>query len=85
MYVPKLNNAFHAIQSMIAETVTAPKVDMAKRDALMTAAEALDQELSRKLVVAGIPELMDQYRAGLITLHELGQHFLLVYIYEGKK
>lgn len=85
MYVPKLNNAFHAIQSMIAETVSAQKVDMAKRDALMTAAEALDQELSRKLVVAGIPELMDQYRAGMITLNELGQHFLLAYMYEGKK
>lgn len=85
MYVSELNHAYCAIQSMIAETVSAQKVDTAKRDALTTAAQALDQEISRKLVVAGIPELMDQYRAGMITLHELGQHFLLAYIYEGKK
>lgn len=85
MYVPKLNNAFHAIQSMIAETVSAQKVDMAKRDALMTAAEALDQELSRKLVVAGVPDALEQYRAGMITLNELGHHFILAYTYECKK
>lgn len=79
MDVTELNNAFHALESMIAETVTAPKVDMAKRDALTTAAGALDQELSRKLVVAGVPDALEQYRAGMITLNELGQQFLLAY------
>lgn len=85
MYVPELNNAYCTIQSMLTESVAAKKVDTDKRDALSTAAYALDQEISRKLVVAGIPELMDQYQAGLITLNELGQHFLLAYSYEGKK
>lgn len=85
MYVPELNNAYCAIQSMLTESVAAKKVDTDKRDALSTAACALDQEISRKLVVAGIPELMDQYQAGTITLNELGQHFLLAYSYEGKK
>ena len=79
MNVIELNNAFHAVQSMIAETVTAQKVDMAKRDVLMTAAGALDQELSRKLIVAGVSAAVDQYQAGLITLNELGQQFLLAY------
>lgn len=60
MDVTELNNAFHTIQSMIAETVTAQKVDMAKRDALMAAAGALDQELSRKLAVAGLSAAADQ-------------------------
>lgn len=85
MYIPELNNAYCAMQKMLAETVSAQKVDTDKRDALSTAAYALDQEISRKLVVAGIPELMDQYQAGLITLNELGQHFLLAYMYEGRK
>jgi len=85
MYVPELNHAYCAIQSMIAETVSAQKVDTAKRDALTTAAQALDQEISRKLVVAGVSAAVDQYQAGLITLNELGQHFLLAYTYEGKK
>jgi hypothetical protein len=85
MYIPELNNAYYAMQKMLAETVSAQKVDTAKRDALHTAAQALDQEISRKLVVAGIPEVMDQYREGLITLNELGQHFLLAYTHEGRK
>lgn len=79
MDVTELNHAFHAVQSMIAETVAAQKVDMAKRDVLMTAAGALDQELSRKLIVAGVSAAVDQYQAGMITLNELGQHFLLAY------
>ena len=85
MYIPELNNAYCAMQKMLTETVSAKKVDTAQRDALHTAAQALDQEISRKLVVAGIPEAMEQYAAGLITLNELGQHFLLAYTYEGKK
>lgn len=85
MYIPELNNAYCAMQKMLAETVSAQKVDTAKRDILHTAAQALDQEISRKLVVAGIPEVMEQYQAGMITLNELGQHFLLAYTYEGKK
>jgi len=85
MYIPELNNAYYAMQKMLAETVSAQEVDTAKRDALHTAAQALDQEISRKLVVAGIPEVMDQYREGLITLNELGQHFLLAYTHEGRK
>lgn len=85
MYIPELNNAYCAMQKMLAETVSAQKVDAAKRDALHTAAQALDQEISRKLVVAGIPEAMEQHSAGLITLNELGQHFLLAYMYEGRK
>ena len=85
MYIPELNNAYCAMQKMYAETVSAKKVDTAKKDALYIAAQALDQEISRKLIVAGIPEVMEQYAAGLITLNELGQHFLLAYTYEGKK
>lgn len=85
MYITELNNAYCAMQKMLAETVTAQKVDTAKRDALHTAAQAFDQEISRKLVVAGILEVMEQYEEGLITLNELGQHFLLAYTYEGKK
>lgn len=79
MNVIELNNAFRALELMIAETVTAQKVDTAKRDALMTAAGALDQELSRKLVVADVPEALAQYQAGMITLNELGQQFLRAY------
>ena len=85
MYIPELNNAYCTTNKMLAETESAPKVDMAKRDALMTAAEALDQELSRKLVVAGVPDALEQYRAGMITLNELGQHFLMAYACEDKK
>lgn len=85
MYTPELNNAYCAMNKMLAETVSAKKVDTAKRDTLHTTVQALDQEISRKLVAAGIPEAMEQYRAGLITLNELGQHFLLAYTYEGKK
>lgn len=85
MYIPELNNAYCAMHKMLAETVSAQKVDTTKRDTLHTTVQALDQEISRKLVVAGIPEAMEQYQAGLITLNELGQHFLLAYTYEGKK
>ena len=85
MNVIELNSAFRALEAMLSETVFAQEVDTAKRDALHTAVKALDQEISRKLVVAGIPEVMDQYRAGLITLNELGQHFLLAYTYDGEK
>ena len=85
MNVSELNNAYCAMQKMLAETVTAQKVDTAKRDALHTAVQALDQEISRKLVVAGVPDALAQYQAGMITLNELGQHFLLAYMYEGKK
>ena len=85
MYIPELNNAYCAMQKMLAETVSVEKVDTTKRDALHTTVQALDQEISRKLVLAEIPEVMEQYRAGLITLNELGQHFLLAYTYEGKK
>lgn len=85
MYIPELNNAYCAMNKMLAETVSAQKVDTDKRDTLHTTVQALDQEISRKLVLAGIPEVMEQYRAGLITLNELGQHFLLAYTYEGKK
>ena len=85
MHIPELHNAFRALEAMLAYKVTAQKVDTAKREALHTAVQALDQEISRKLVVAGIPEVMEQYAAGLITLNELGQHFLLAYTYEGKK
>jgi hypothetical protein len=85
MHIPELNNAYCAMRKMLAETVSAKKVDTAQRDALHTAAQALDREISRRLVVAGIPEVMEQYAAGLITLNELGQHFLLAYTYEGKK
>lgn len=79
MDVTELNHAFRAVQSMIAETVATPKVDTARRDVLITAAGALDQELSRKLIVAGVSAAVDQYQAGLITLNELGQQFLLAY------
>lgn len=85
MHIPELNNAYCAMNKMLAETVSAEKVDTVKRDALHTAVQALDQEISRRLVVAGVPEAMEQYQAGLITLNELGQHFLLAYTYEGKK
>lgn len=85
MYISELNNAYCAMQKMLAETVSAKKVDTAKRDVLHTATQALDQEISRKLVVAEIPEALEQYQAGLITLHELGQYFLLAYTYEGRK
>lgn len=85
MYIPELNNAYCAMHRMLTETVSAQKVDTTKRDTLRTTVQALDQEISRKLVVAGIPEAMEQYRAGLITLNELGHLFLLAYTYEGKK
>jgi len=85
MYIPELNNAYCAMNKMLAETVSAKKVDTFLTRYLHTAAQALDREISRKLVVAGVPEAMEQYAAGLITLNELGQHFLLAYAYEGKK
>lgn len=85
MHIPELNNAYYAMNKMLAETVSAKKADTAQRDALHTAAQALDQEISRRLVVAGVPEAMEQYQAGLITLNELGQLFLLAYTYEGKR
>ena len=85
MYIPELNNAYCATRKELAETVSAQKVDTAKRDILHTATRALDQEISRKLVAAGIPVALAEYAAGLITLNELGQHFLLAYTYEGKK
>lgn len=53
MHIPELNNAYCAMQKMLAETVSAKKVDTAQRDALHTAAQALDQEISRRRVVAG--------------------------------
>lgn len=73
------------MNKMLSETVSAKKVDTAQRDALHTAAQALDLEISRRLVVAGVPEVMEQYRVGMITLNELGQHFLMAYACEGKK
>lgn len=79
MDVTELNNAFRAIESMLTEAVTAQKVDIEKRNALATAAEALDRELSQKLTDACLPEAMDQYQRGMITLNELGQQFLLAY------
>lgn len=85
MHIPERNNAYCAMNKMLAETVSAEKVDTAQRDALHTAAQGLDREISRRLVVAGVPEAMEQYRLGLITLNELGQLFLLAYTYEGKK
>ena len=41
------------MRKALAETVSAQEVDTAKRDALHTAAQALDQEISRKLDAAG--------------------------------
>lgn len=85
MHIHELNNAYCAMNKMLAETVSAKKVDTAQRDALHTAAQALDLEISRRLVVAGVPEVMEQYQAGMLTLNELGQHFILAYTYDGKK
>lgn len=85
MNVPELHNSYHAMRKMLSEAESAQKVDTDKRNALCTAVQALDHEISRKLVVAGVPEVMEQYQAGLITLNELGQHFLLAYTYEGKR
>lgn len=85
MNVPELYNSYHAMRKMLSETESAQKVDTDKRNALRTAVRALDQEISRKLVVARLPEVMDQYQAGLITLNELGQHFLMAYACEDEK
>lgn len=85
MHIPELNNAYCAMNKMLAETVSAEKVDTVKRDALHTAVQALDQEISRKLVAAGIPVALAEYQSGLLTLNELGHHFILAYTYEGKK
>lgn len=79
MHITELNNAFRALESMIAEAVSVQKVDTATRDALMTAAGALDRELSRKLVAVDVPEALAQYQAGMITLNEFGQQFLRAY------
>ena len=85
MDVPELNSAFRALDAMLSETMFAPEVDTAKLDALHTAVKALDQEISRKLVVAGLLVILAEYQAGRATLNELGQHFLRAYACEDKK
>lgn len=85
MYVPELYNSYHAMRKMLSETESAQKVDTDKRNALRTAVQALDKEISRKLVAAGLPVTLAQYQAGLVTLNELGQHFLMAYACEDKK
>lgn len=85
MNVPELYNSYHAMRKMLAETESAQKADTDKCNALRTAVQALDQEISRKLAAAGLLVILAEYQAGLVTLNELGQHFLMAYACEDKK